>query len=273
MLKLLMQMRNTVPTRDRELWEKAAEDFITFVRSIEKGASGDFLRKNLLFPTIIKHLCPLSDRRVLDAGCGEGLFSQELEKQGAEVVGIDISPIMIKAAQQRKLNDHLILTFQLASIEEKDLFPSETFDVVVVNMVFQEMASIEEAFQNLLVYLKPQGKIVISILHPAFDMNDSQKTALGLLSQGNLDHGRWTYGIFSPYAEARRHERNYTFSENPVAYYFRPVQDYVNLMIRNDVVLSGFYEPTLSKKEASVNQHIAHAYFVPRFLVLGGEKR
>ena len=43
----------------------------------------------------------LNDARILDAGCGTGMMSEELAARGANVVAIDISPSLITIAQKR----------------------------------------------------------------------------------------------------------------------------------------------------------------------------
>ena len=43
----------------------------------------------------------LSGARILDAGCGTGMMSEELAARGANVVAIDISPSLIAIAQKR----------------------------------------------------------------------------------------------------------------------------------------------------------------------------
>jgi len=268
-LKYNADMASEFRDRDKQLWEEAAEDFIDFVRLSEMNGAGDLLRKKLLFPTIIKHLGDLRGKRVLDGGCGDGLLTEILEQEGAEVVGVDASEKMIEAARQRKRAKDLKAEFILAPIEQEELVPSKSFDVVVVNMVFQEMIGVRSAFRGLLNYLKPGGQIVVSVLHPCFDMNDSQRTSLGNLARHGTDSGRWEFDIYAPYTEIRRYERNYTFSEHPIAYYFRPLQYYMSLFTNNRVRITGFYEPTLSKEDASAR--IRHAYFIPRFVVIGGE--
>src|SRR5882724_1654146 len=52
-------------------------------------------------PAIISLLPPLQGKRVLDAGCGPGAYSEWLINQGAQVVGIDASPAMIELANRR----------------------------------------------------------------------------------------------------------------------------------------------------------------------------
>ncbi len=43
----------------------------------------------------------LDGARVLDAGCGTGMMTQELAARGAEVVAVDISPSLVGIARQR----------------------------------------------------------------------------------------------------------------------------------------------------------------------------
>jgi magnesium-protoporphyrin O-methyltransferase len=43
----------------------------------------------------------LTGKRVLDAGCGTGLLSIEAARRGAHVVAIDLSPKLVKLAEQR----------------------------------------------------------------------------------------------------------------------------------------------------------------------------
>ena len=43
----------------------------------------------------------LSGARILDAGCGTGLLTEELAKRGANVLAVDISPSLIRIAKKR----------------------------------------------------------------------------------------------------------------------------------------------------------------------------
>jgi len=48
----------------------------------------------------------LSDKRILDAGCGTGLLACDLANRGANVVAIDISPTLIDLARERVTPSH-----------------------------------------------------------------------------------------------------------------------------------------------------------------------
>jgi magnesium-protoporphyrin O-methyltransferase len=47
----------------------------------------------------------LSGRRILDAGCGTGLFAIEAARRGADVVAVDLSPNLIALARERAPRD------------------------------------------------------------------------------------------------------------------------------------------------------------------------
>ena len=47
----------------------------------------------------------LSDRRILDAGCGTGAFAIEAARRGAHVLAIDLSPTLVNLARERVPDD------------------------------------------------------------------------------------------------------------------------------------------------------------------------
>lgn len=64
--------------------------------------------------------------RVLDIGCGAGRHSLYLQKKGFDVLGIDISPLVIKVCKLRGLTKAIVM-----SIEELDFEPN-SFDTVIM---------------------------------------------------------------------------------------------------------------------------------------------
>jgi len=49
----------------------------------------------------------LTGARILDAGCGTGMFSLEAAQRGAEVLAVDLSPSLIDVARERTLQNAL----------------------------------------------------------------------------------------------------------------------------------------------------------------------
>ena len=52
-------------------------------------------------PAVLEALGPVLGRRVLDAGCGPGLRVVALLAAGADVIGLDASPVMVDLARRR----------------------------------------------------------------------------------------------------------------------------------------------------------------------------
>ena len=46
----------------------------------------------------------ITEGRVVDLGCGSGIWAKELANAGYQVIGVDISPAMIELARQRVPN-------------------------------------------------------------------------------------------------------------------------------------------------------------------------
>jgi ubiquinone/menaquinone biosynthesis C-methylase UbiE len=72
-------------------------------------------------------------RKVLDVGCGHGIFMVDLIKRGAYVVGIDYSPKMIQLAK-RELFAHKISKKQYKLVEAdatKLPFKDHEFDLIL----------------------------------------------------------------------------------------------------------------------------------------------
>jgi trans-aconitate methyltransferase len=55
----------------------------------------------LLAGSLVEALQPKAGERILDLGCGDGFLTQRIAESGATMVGVDSSPQMIAAAQER----------------------------------------------------------------------------------------------------------------------------------------------------------------------------
>jgi SAM-dependent methyltransferase len=100
--------------------------------------------------------------RVLDAGCGPGRVGGRLAELGHEVVGVDLDPVLIAAAE----HDHPGPRWLVGDLAELDLPASGVdarFDVVVCagNVLgFLDPATRRDVLANLRSVLAPGGRIV-----------------------------------------------------------------------------------------------------------------
>lgn len=67
--------------------------------------------------------------RILDLGCGPGLYAQRLAKLGHAVTGIDYGPASVRYARETAAREGLDCTYQLADLREADF--GQGFDLVM----------------------------------------------------------------------------------------------------------------------------------------------
>jgi 2-polyprenyl-3-methyl-5-hydroxy-6-metoxy-1,4-benzoquinol methylase len=100
--------------------------------------------------------------RVLDAGCGPGRVGSQLARAGHDVVGVDIDPVLIAAAE----HDHPGSTWLVADLAELDLTAigiTEGFDVIVCAgnvLTFLDPATRRPVLRRLAAHLRDGGRIV-----------------------------------------------------------------------------------------------------------------
>lgn len=119
----------------RAFWNSEADAFqriYTHRKSRFANALDQIFRKDMYdrYTFTIEHCEPIKDRKFLDVGCGNGMYSLELASKGAaKVVGIDISEVMIgvcrQSSEQKGLSDRC--TFLQTDL--LDYKPESSFDV------------------------------------------------------------------------------------------------------------------------------------------------
>ncbi|MET0468574.1 MAG: class I SAM-dependent methyltransferase [Aeromicrobium sp.] len=97
--------------------------------------------------------------RILDAGCGPGRVGAELHARGHTVVGVDVDPVLIAAAEE----DHPGPRWVVGDLSTLDL-DEEPFDVAVVPgnvMVFVAPGTEQRVLESLRRHVRPGGRIIL----------------------------------------------------------------------------------------------------------------
>lgn len=101
--------------------------------------------------------------RVLDAGCGAGRLGGYLARQGHDVVGVDLDPVLIEAAEQ-DFPGPTWLVGDLADLDLPSRGVTEPFDGIVCAgnvMTFLHPHTRVAVLTRLGAHLAPEGRIVI----------------------------------------------------------------------------------------------------------------
>ncbi len=119
--------------------------------------------------------------RILDAGCGSGRLGAELHARGHTVVGVDVDPVLIAAAEE----DHPGPTWLVADLAELEL-DEEPFDAALIAgnvMVFVATGTEADVLAHVAAHVKPDGVVLIGFdldLHYALTAFDADLEAAGL---------------------------------------------------------------------------------------------
>ena len=135
---------DAITNHERETWDRCADHGDKLAQLTQQGyqliMGTGFIRSGI---------------RVLDIGCGPGNFTADYAELGADVVGIDLAPLMIEVAAERFPH----IEFQTANVESLP-FDSASFDVVAAGYVTHHLARPEIVFTEVSRVLKPSARFI-----------------------------------------------------------------------------------------------------------------
>jgi len=143
-----------------DAYEKLAD---AYAEMIETKPHNAYLER----PATLSLLPDLKGKRVLDAGCGPGLYADLLVQRGAEVVAVDASTRMLEHAR-RRLGGRA--TIMLHDLREPLVFlGNDSVDLVLASLVMDYIEDWVPVLKEFRRVLKSDGVLVFSVGHPAIN--------------------------------------------------------------------------------------------------------
>ena len=121
----------------------------------------------------------LKGQRILDAGCGNGVLSAALAKDGPEVVAFDYSDIVVRAETTRQRTGQDGRVHYLQADVRYPPFADASFDVIYSDGVIHYTGDTRAAFHSLACLVKQHGRLFVSVSRRA-----SQSTLRAAQSPG-----------------------------------------------------------------------------------------
>ena len=131
-------------------------------------ARGAFRFLHVLNPVRVAYIAErvnLSQRRLLDVGCGGGLLAEALVRHGAHVTGIDMAPAMIEVARLHAHENQLAIDYELCSAEQYAGRASGPFDVITCMELIEHVANPRVTIAAMAQMLRPGGQLFISTIN------------------------------------------------------------------------------------------------------------
>lgn len=235
-----------------ESWQSIADDWV------HHADTNDY-RNEFIMPRTFRLLGDVRSRCVLDLGCGEGGYSRELAKLGADVTGVDGSERLIEIAGERSTG--LKIKFQCANAAHMPMVASSRFDWVLASMSLMDVEDYPGTIAEVHRVLKSGGKLLMSITHPCFT---------GPVSKWiKDDSGGVRYFAVDRYFERRAWD-DYMAREfrKPVLRRHRPLEDYMSPPIGLGFRLVDFHEPIASGEDLQKSRRFWKLQRIPYFLFM-----
>lgn len=218
--------------------------------------SGGGFQTVLMAPTLSRMLQIQPGERVLDIGCGNGIFSRHLARLGAEVVAADFSSKLIEFAKAHPDEVSGSISYQVAdATDEAQLLAlagpdMQPFDAIVCNNAMMDMPAIEPLYRAVRKLLRPGGRFVFTIMHPCFN---GQAVSLQAELINYADEPVFSIKV-SGYLSAEV-IKGKAITDQPLLQYYwhRPLHQLLNPAFEAGLVMDRLEEPPYRIDNASKN--------------------
>lgn len=108
---------------------------------------------------------PLAGLHVLDVGCGGGILSESMAKEGAKVTGIDLNPKLIEIAKLHQLETGSQVEYLTIDTQTLALKAPHAYDVVTCLEVLEHVPDPKTLVKHCAQLVKPGGKVFFSTIN------------------------------------------------------------------------------------------------------------
>ena len=142
----------------REMFDNIAPNYDFMNRAMTFGLDRGWRKK------AIGEIARTEARHILDIACGTGdmaiLMAQTIPT--AEVVGIDLSPEMLKEGRKKVISHGLAGRITLVEGDSLSMpFDDASFDAVTVAFGVRNFENLEKGYAEMLRVLRPGGKLIV----------------------------------------------------------------------------------------------------------------
>lgn len=183
------------------------------------------------------------DKRVIDLGCGPGLYAHRLARQGVRVTGVDISPRSIEYAREQARRDSLDIDYRLGDYLALDIEPG--YDLATMIMCDYCAMSPEQRvrlLERVGRLLAPGGAFLFDVYSLSYYETWEEMAAYGA---GMMD-GFWSAQPYYGFQNTFKYDEDKVVLEKYVIVerdhsteYFNWFQHYDVAMIRAEVESAG----------------------------------
>ncbi len=202
------------------------------------GEDGSDYQKHVVFPGLLAMLDPRPRQRILDVACGQGVFCRILHHHGCLPVGVDAAKALIDRAKDRS---NPTIDFHVGDAQhlERLGLPEASFDAATCVLAIQNIPAIEPVCAGVAKLLKPAGRFVMVMMHPAFR---GPKASGWSWDDATQTQRRWVSHYLTPRREAIITHPGKGADSGHTWTFHRPLQDYVVALAKAGLLVNDLQE-------------------------------
>ena len=232
-------------------WEESAAAWIA-----DMGQHGDFGRRYVLDPVMLRRALAVRPATALDVGCGEGRFCRMLRAHGVAAIGVDPTLNLLAAAQQQDPTGKYFEA-EAASLP----FDDASFDLVVSYLSLIDIPDVPPAIAEMVRVLRPKGRLLVANLN-------GFNTAGVDIGWSRDERGKKKHYPIDHYLQERSTWLEYRGIR--ILNHHRPLSTYMRLLLEHGLRLTYFDEPAPTADAPA--SRAADYVRAPWFLVMEWEK-
>ena len=138
------------------------------------GEEGSDYHRNVVLPGAVRLLAATPTDAVIDIACGQGVLCRLLARQNVPTTGVDASADLIRLARDRNAQlgtQHSALStpeYHVGDARDLSRFPDDHFAAAACLLAIQNIHPVNPVFQSVARVLRPMGRFVVVMMHPAF---------------------------------------------------------------------------------------------------------
>ncbi len=129
------------------------------------GSMGMLHVVNPLRTDFIKKNTTLKGKKILDVGCGGGILTEALAREGAEATGIDLAEVPLKIAAQHAEQSGLSIEYLTKNVEDLARERPHSYDVVACCEALEHVPDPKKVIDCCATLLKPGGTLFFSTIN------------------------------------------------------------------------------------------------------------
>lgn len=228
------------PKKPKTSWGKVAG----WYNELIEERPGNY-QTSVILPNILRILEIQKNTVIADLACGQGFFAREFAKSGARVLASDIAEELIAIAKKNTppaLENKI--TYKVSPADKLGFIANSSVDKAVIIFAIQNIENVKEVLAEASRILKPNGKLVIAMNHPAFRI--PKGSDWGWDEKTKVQYRRINQYITESKIKIQMHPGDKP-SEHTLSFH-RPLQFYFKALQKSGFCVSRLEEWTSHKK-------------------------